>query len=38
VDVKFAAKGGGSENKAKFAMLNPSDSIVAWVLQTVPAM
>jgi len=38
VDVRLAAKGGGSENKAKFAMLNPSDSIVDWVLQTVPTM
>ncbi len=38
VDVRLAAKGGGSENKAKFAMLNPSDSIVDWVLKTVPAM
>ena len=38
VDVTVAAKGGGSENKAKFATLNPSDSIVDWVLQTVPAM
>src|SRR5439155_2672240 len=38
IEVKIAAKGGGSENKAKFAMLNPSDSIVDWVLQTVPAM
>src|SRR5882672_2442675 len=38
VDVRIAAKGGGSENKAKFAMLNPSDSIVDWVLKTVPAM
>ena len=38
VDVKLAAKGGGSENKAKFAMLNPNDSIVDWVLQTVPTM
>src|SRR5438477_4185004 len=38
VAVDVAAKGGGSENKAKFAMLNPSDSIVDWVLQTVPAM
>ena len=34
----IAAKGGGSENKAKFAMLNPSDSIVDWVLKTVPTM
>ena len=38
VDVRIAAKGGGSENKATFAMLNPSDSIVDWVLATVPAM
>jgi fumarate hydratase, class I len=38
VDVRIAAKGGGSENKAKFTMLNPSDSIVDWVVETVPAM
>ena len=38
VEVRLAAKGGGSENKSKFAMLNPSDSIVDWVLKTVPAM
>ncbi|HEV8647485.1 MAG TPA: fumarate hydratase [Burkholderiales bacterium] len=38
VDVRIAAKGGGSENKAKFVMLNPSDSIVDWVLKTVPVM
>jgi fumarate hydratase class I len=38
VDVKIAAKGGGSENKSKFVMLNPSDSIVDWVLRTVPTM
>jgi fumarate hydratase class I len=38
VDVRLAAKGGGSENKAKFTMLNPSDSIVDWVLKTVPTM
>jgi len=38
VDVQVAAKGGGSENKAKFAMLNPSDSLVDWVLKTVPEM
>ncbi len=38
VDVKLAAKGGGSENKSKFAMLNPSDSIVDWVLKTEPTM
>ncbi len=38
VEVDVSAKGGGSENKAKFAMLNPSDSIVDWVLKTVPTM
>ena len=38
VEVNVAAKGGGSENKAKFAMLNPGDSIVDWVLKTVPTM
>ena len=38
LDVTVAAKGGGSENKAKLAMLNPSDSIVDWVLKTVPTM
>ena len=38
VEVIVAAKGGGSENKSKFAMLLPSDSIVEWVLQQVPAM
>ena len=38
VDVQVAAKGGGSENKSKFAMLNPSDSVVDWVLKTVPSM
>lgn len=38
VDVQVAAKGGGSENKTKFAMLNPSDDIVDWVLKTVPLM
>ena len=38
VEVEIAAKGGGSEAKAKFAMLNPSDSIVDWVLKTVPTM
>ncbi len=38
VDVNVAAKGGGSEAKSKFAMLNPSDSIVDWVLKTVPTM
>ena len=36
VEVTVAAKGGGSEAKSKFAMLNPSDSIVDWVLKTVP--
>ncbi|MCP5326946.1 MAG: fumarate hydratase [Oceanospirillaceae bacterium] len=38
VDVHVAAKGGGSEAKSKFAMLNPSDSIVDWVLEQVPKM
>jgi tartrate/fumarate subfamily iron-sulfur-dependent hydro-lyase alpha chain len=38
VDITVSAKGGGSENKAKFVMLNPSDSIVDWVLKTVPTM
>ena len=38
VDVQVAAKGGGSENKSKMAMLNPSDSIVDWVVKTVPTM
>jgi len=38
VDVKISAKGGGSENKARFVMLNPSDSIVDWVMKTVPTM
>jgi fumarate hydratase class I len=38
VEVICAAKGGGSENKSKMIMLNPSDSIVDWVLKTVPTM
>jgi fumarate hydratase class I len=38
VSIEVAAKGGGSEAKAKFAMLNPSDSIVDWVLDVVPSM
>ncbi len=38
VDITVASKGGGSEAKSKFAMLNPSDSIVDWVLKTVPTM
>ena len=38
VNVIVAAKGGGSENKAKFVILNPSDDIVEWVLNTVPTM
>lgn len=38
LDVTVAAKGGGSENKSKMVMLNPSDSIVDWVLKTVPTM
>jgi fumarate hydratase class I len=38
VEITVAAKGGGSENKSKFKMLNPSDSIVDWVLEMVPQM
>ena len=38
VEVTCAAKGGGSENKSKLAMLNPSDNIVDWVLKTIPTM
>lgn len=38
VSFDVAAKGGGSENKSKMVMLNPSDSIVDWVLKTVPTM
>src|SRR6266446_5524358 len=38
LEVDVAAKGGGSEAKSKFAMLNPSDSIAEWVLKTVPTM
>jgi fumarate hydratase class I len=38
VEVMIAAKGGGSENKSKMVMLNPSDSIEEWVLKTVPTM
>ena len=38
VEIDVAAKGGGSENKSKMVMLNPSDSLVDWVLKTVPTM
>jgi fumarate hydratase class I len=38
VAVTVAAKGGGSENKSKFVMMNPSDDLVEWVLKTVPTM
>ena len=38
VEIKLAAKGGGSENKARFAVLNPSDNLVDWVLRTVPTL
>ncbi|MEN9378145.1 MAG: hypothetical protein RL710_3302 [Pseudomonadota bacterium] len=38
VEVTVAAKGGGSENKSKMVMLNPGDSVVDWVLKTVPTM
>ncbi|CAN5504839.1 fumarate hydratase [soil metagenome] len=37
-DGQGAAKGGGSENKSKFVMMNPSDSLVDWVMKTVPTM
>ncbi len=38
VEVMIAAKGGGSENKTKMVMLNPSDSIADWVVKTLPTM
>ncbi len=38
IDIQIAAKGGGSENKSKMAMLNPNDSIVDWVTKTLPTM
>jgi len=38
VDIRIAAKGGGSENKAKLAMLEPSDDLVQWIIDTVPTM
>ena len=38
LDVTVAAKGGGSENKSKMVMMNPSDNLVDWVLKTVPTM
>jgi fumarate hydratase class I len=38
LEVTVAAKGGGSENKSKFKMMNPSDSLVDWVMETVPQM
>ena len=38
LEIDVAAKGGGSEAKSKFAMLNPSDSVVDWVLNVVPTM
>jgi len=38
VSVDVAAKGGGSENKSKFKMMNPSDNIVDWVLEQIPSM
>ena len=38
LDVRLAAKGGGSENKARLAMLNPSDSLADWVIETLPGM
>ncbi len=38
IDIDVAAKGGGSENKSKFKMMNPSDNIVEWVLEQIPSM
>jgi len=38
IEVMIAAKGGGSENKTKMVMLNPSDSIADWVVKTLPTM
>jgi fumarate hydratase class I len=38
LDITVAAKGGGSENKSKMVMMNPSDNLVDWVLKTVPTM
>ncbi|MBW6520142.1 MAG: fumarate hydratase [Desulfoarculaceae bacterium] len=38
IDIRITAKGGGSENKSKFVTLNPGDSIVDWVVATVPTM
>ncbi|MEP7282248.1 MAG: fumarate hydratase [Rubrivivax sp.] len=38
LDITVGAKGGGSENKSKFVMMNPSDNLVDWVLKTVPTM
>jgi fumarate hydratase class I len=38
VDVRIAAKGGGSENKSRFTMLNPSDDLVEWVVNQLPGM
>ncbi|UAA40212.1 fumarate hydratase [Paraneptunicella aestuarii] len=38
IEVMIAAKGGGSENKSKMVMLNPSDSIADWVVKTLPSM
>lgn len=38
IEITVAAKGGGSENKSRFTILNPSDDIVSWVLEQVPAM
>ena len=38
LDITVAAKGGGSENKSKFTVLNPDDSLTDWVLKTIPTM
>ncbi len=38
LEIRLAAKGGGSENKSRFTVLNPSDSVADWVVQTVPSL
>ena len=38
LDITVAAKGGGSENKSKFTVLNPDDNLIDWVLKTIPTM
>ena len=38
LDITVAAKGGGSENKSKFTVLNPNDNLTDWILKTIPTM